>query len=244
MSLDFTAVTLNLPSQVRGHKSWLYKHPKRTNEAVRLWNHLDAEVVCLQELATVSRTQIRARRRWALATTTNDVFPFRRVGNGIAWRKDRWRLIGRNTIHVATPTHPKRGIRFPVVTLQHIDEPTVRLAVISVHVPTASAMGEALRHDKDSTVVAAARRKINGQILNVAETLMARGIPVLIGGDFNDGHARNLYASWTVGAQHQVDHIFGKGVRFGSSEDVPTGRISDHPAMPTVPVQLTIPRTN
>ena len=242
MSLDFNAASLNLPSQVRGKKAWLYPHPKRTNAAVRLWNEHRVEVVAIQELATMSRTQIRARRRWGLATTTNDVFPFRRVGNGVAWRKDQWRLIGRDTIHVLTPTHPKRGIRFPVGTLQNIDEPTVRLVVIGVHIPTATAMGEALRKRRDSPEVVAARTKINGQVLNVAESYVARGLPVLVAGDFNDGHARRLYASWTVGAQHQVDHVFGKGLRFGTSEDVDTGRISDHPAMPTVAVQLTIPR--
>ena len=54
---------------------------------------------------------------------------------------------------------------------------------------------------------------------------------------------RRLYHGWTVGAQHQVDHVFGRGVRFGPDLDIPTGRISDHPMMPTVPVQLTIPRS-
>lgn len=242
MALTFKAATLNLPSQVRGHKAHLYPHPKRTNEAIRLWNRLGVQVVALQELATMSRATIRARRRWQLVTTTNDIFPFRRIGNGVAWRKDEWRLLERETIHVVTPTHPKRGVRFPVVTLQNFDEPTVRLVVIAVHVPTAVAMGEALGRHRDSPEVVAARTKINGQVLNTAETYVAHGIPVLIAGDFNDGHARRLYASWTVGAQHQVDHIFGKGVRFGPSEDVATGRISDHPAMPVVDVQLSIPR--
>lgn len=243
MALTFKAATLNLPSQVRGHKAGLYPHPKRTNEAVRLWNRLGVQVVALQELATMSRATIRAHRRWQLATTTNDIFPFRRIGNGVAWRKDEWRLLGRDTIHVLTPTHPKRGVRFPVVTLVNVDEPTVRLVVIAVHIPTATAMGDALGKRRDSPEVVAARTKINGQVLNVAQNYVARGLPVLIAGDFNDGHARSLYSSWTVGAQHQVDHIFGKGLRFGNSEDVPTGRISDHPAMPTVDVQLAIPRT-
>ena len=140
-----------------------------------------------------------------------------------------------------TPTH-KRGIRFPVVTLQNVDEPTVRVVVIAVHIPTAVAMGDALGKRRDSPEVTAARARINAQVREVAETNGARGLPVLIGGDFNDGHARTLYPTWTVGAQHQVDHLFGKGLKFGSSTDIPTGRISDHPAMPTVTVQLTIPR--
>ncbi len=242
MSLTFTAATLNLPSQVRGRKSRLYPHPRRTNEAVRLWNRLGVEVVSLQELATMSRAQIRARRRWQLATTTNDVFPLRRIGNGVAWRKDQWALLGRDTIHVDTPTHPQRGVRFPVVTLGNRDEPTVRLVVIAVHIPTAVAMAQALEQRKDSPVVTAARAKINAQVLEVANTYAARGLPVLIAGDFNDGHAGRHYPGYALGAQHQVDQILGKGVRFGTSEDVPIGRISDHPAMPVVDVQLTIPR--
>jgi len=243
VTLDFIAASLNLPSQVRGKKANLYAHPKRTRAALRLWNANRVEIVSLQELATMSRTQIRARRRWGLATTTNDVFPFRRIGNGVAWRKDRWTLLGRDTIHVVTPTHPKRGVRFPVVTLQNRDEPTVRLVFIAVHIPTAVAMGQALRLRKDSPGVIAARAKINAQVLAVANRYVARGLPVIIAGDFNDGHVRTLYPGWTVGAQHRVDHIFGRGVRFGPDLDVPTGRISDHPMMPTVPVQLTIPRS-
>ena len=243
MTLDFIAASLNLPSQVRGKKANLYAHPKRTRAAIRLWNAQRVEVVSLQELATMSRTQIRARRRWGLVTTTNDIFPFRRIGNGVAWRKDRWRLLGRDTIHVVTPTHPKRGVRFPVVTLQNRDEPTVRLVFIAVHIPTAVAMGQALRLRKDSPGVIAARTKINAQVLAVANRYVARGLPVIIAGDFNDGHVRTLYPGWAVGAQHQVDHVMGKGVRFGPDLDIPTGRISDHPMMPTVPVQLTIPRS-
>lgn len=239
--IRFVVATLNLPSQVRGRKAGLYPHPKRTNAAVRLWNRLGVEIVALQELATMSRLTIRARRRWSLVTTTNDRFPRRKIGNGIAYRRDRWLLVGRDTIHVDTPTH-RRGLRYPVVTLENRDEPTVRLVVIAVHVPTARDMGAALRVHRDHPKVAAARNKINGQVLNVAETHVARGLPVLVAGDFNDGNVRDVYASWTVGAQHQVDQILGKGVKFKDKSVVTTGRISDHPAMPYVTVCLTVPR--
>lgn len=236
------AASLNLPRQIRGRKAGLYPHPQRTNAAIRLWNKLRIEVVSLQELGTVSRVQIRARLRWGLVTTTNDRFKFQRVGNGIAFRRDRWLLVGRDTIHVDTPTH-KRGLRYPVVTLENRDEPTVRLVVIAVHVPTARDMGAALRVHRDHPKVVAARNKINGQVLNVAETHVARGLPVIVAGDFNDGNVRDVYASWTVGAQHQVDQILGKGVKFKDKSVVTTGRISDHPAMPYVSVCLPIPRT-
>jgi hypothetical protein len=234
--------TLNLPRQIRGRKARLYPHPKRTNAAIRLWNRTSVEVVSLQELGTVSRLQIRARRRWGLVTTTNDIFPLQRVGNGVAWRKDRWLLVGRETIHVDTPTHPKRGLRYPVVTLENRDEPTVRLVVIAVHIPTARAMGEALRVHRDSPKVVAARNKLNGEVLNVAERFVARGLPVVIAGDFNDGAILDVYQSWARGAQHQVDWILGKGLRFAGSSDVETGRISDHPMMPVCTANLTIPR--
>lgn len=240
--LTFIAATLNLPSQIRGRKRHLYPHPKRTNAAVRLWNRLGVEVIAIQELATMSRATIRAHPRWGLLTTTNDRFPLRRIGNGIAWRKDRWRLIGRDVIHVDTPTH-KRGLRFPVAVLANIDEPTVRVVVIAVHIPTARDMGAALRVHRDHPRVVAARNKLNGLVLNAAETHVARGLPVLIAGDFNDGNVRDVYASWTVGTQHQVDQILGKGVKFTAKNAAEVGRISDHPAMPYVTVGLTIPRT-
>lgn len=240
--LTFRMGTLNLPSQVRGKKANLYPHPRRTNRAVRLWNRLGVEVVALQELATMSRLTIRARRRWGLVTTTNDRFPLRKIGNGIAYRRDRWLLVGRDTIHVDTPTH-KHGLRYPVVTLENRDEPTVRLVVIAVHIPTARDMGAALKVSRDHPRVVAARNKLNGQVLNIAENHVARGLPVLVAGDFNDGNVRDVYQSWTVGAQHQVDQILGKRVKFTGKSAVTTGRISDHPAMPYVSVGLTIPRT-
>lgn len=242
MTVSAIIASLNLPSQIRGKKRNLYPHPLRTEAAIRLWNRLDVEVCSLQELATMSRTQIRARRRWGLVTTTNDVFPFRRIGNGVAWRKDRWRLVARDAIYVETPTHPKRGIRFPVARLRCIDEPTVELIVIAVHIPTAVAMGEALRRGKDSPEVIARRNKINGQVLNEAERYATAGLPVVIAGDFNDGDVRNVYQSWTVGAQHRVDQVLGKGLKFTSKNAADVGRISDHPAMPYVTANLTIPR--
>ena len=240
--ISFRVATLNLPSQVRGRKSRLYPHPKRTREALRLWNRLGVEVVSLQELATVSRTQIRARRRWGLVTTTNDVFPFRKVGNGVAWRKDRWTLVDRDVIHVDTPTHPQRGLRYPIVRLRNIDEPTVHLVVIAVHIPTAVAMGEALRVHRDSPKVIAARNKLNGLVLNAAERYVTQGLPVLIAGDFNDGSVKDVYASWTVGAQHAIDQILGKGVGFSGKDAAEAGLITDHPAMPYVTAHLKIPR--
>lgn len=243
MSETAVIATLNLPSQIRGKKRNLYPHPLRTEAAIRLWNRNGVEVVALQELATMSRTQIRARRRWGLVTTTNDVFPFRRIGNGIAWRKDRWRHVARDVIHVETPTHPKRGLRYPVVRLRNIDEPTVELVVIAVHIPTAVAMGEALRSHRDSPQVVARRNKINGQVLNEAQRYATAGLPVVIAGDFNDGNVRDVYASWTVGAQHQVDQILGKGLKFTSADAADVGRISDHPAMPFATVSLAIPRS-
>lgn len=244
MTVDLVAAALNLPSQVRGRKAGLWPHPKRTLEAIRLWNKHRVEVVTLAELATMSRLTIRARTRWGLVTTTNDRFPLRKVGNGIAWRKDRWRLIDRDVIHVDTPTHA-RGIKFPVALLENRDEPTVRLCVIAVHIPTRVAVAEALqpRTTPDSPRVVALRNKLNGVVLNYAESVVAHGIPVDISGDFNDG-SHKVYESWKTAAQHQVDAalVKGAGIAYDDLGSVPLGRISDHPAMPLCRLRLRIPR--
>lgn len=211
--------TINLPFGRDGHKRRLLAPAKRASAAIHFLNRHRVGLVTLQELASPSAAVIRLRhRRWAIVTARpNNVFRRLSLFNAIAYRRDEWRMTGREDIRVPMPGR-RRGLNMLALTLVH-RRTGERVTVIGVHNP---------RRKTDAATNQRARAIQTDRALRLA----AEGRRVLVMGDFNDGHADDALrdAGMRVGAAHGVDVIAGLGVTFGRSEHhaVP---FSDHAAV-------------
>lgn len=222
-----TEAVWNAPSQVRGRKAKLYKHPRRTHAGVRMLNGIDFDVCEMQEVGRPTAQAFQKHKRVTLDRATfNDRFRVRGgIGNATCWSQEvsvldegELRMRGRKTMHLPVHlfekyrTFDERRKLYVVSTW----------ASINVHCPTEKDATDRARKDF--------MNRINKYALNFYEKYE---VPVLIGGDFNKTFYM-LSNEFKTLVQADVQGIAGLGVVEHSSGVISQARwtVTDHSGIP------------
>lgn len=233
---DFVVATQNTPDkQDRPH--WLARN-QRAKAILALASKLGAEVLALQELATISRTFLLHRRYWRLVSAPfNNVFRTTSLGNSIAYRRRQWTLLDTDNIRVPMANR-HRGLNMPVALLEDKDS-EARVVVIAVHNPS----------NRPARLGPVTRRLAKGMEVAYAQRCIDAGLPVIVTGDFNQSDVSEFKAAgFKIAAQVGVDAVLthGCGIRDGGVDTSLKGKASDHPlvwAKVRVPVHSKSPRS-
>ncbi len=154
-------------------KGWA-SGPKRMNWAVKLINKHKLEIIGFQEMQEPQfrRFSRLMEDRWAV--WPGDELTEAAMHNSIAWRRDVWRAVDRQTVQI--PYFKGNMIRMPLVKLRH-RETGRRTWVFNTHNP-ANSKGDAWKWRKKGF-------RIEADLVNSLREAHPN-IPVLITGDKNE----------------------------------------------------------
>jgi endonuclease/exonuclease/phosphatase family metal-dependent hydrolase len=142
----------------------------------------------------------------------NNVYASGRIiGNGVITRNADVRVMDENDIDIPWG---KQGLHLPCRLMQ-ITATGDRFVVISLHSPTEKA-------DPSDETRALIRKVVQARV----DRYRAAGLPVIVGGDFNDGTV--AFRGMRVAHKQHVDWIFVYGFSASVKRTLDLGRASDH----------------
>lgn len=215
----FRVACQNLP-----RKRFLLSGKRQVRALVRLLNRRGVEIVALQEVYNGARDAFeRNHPRWTIvsAPPNNRRRSGYEIGNSIAFRNDRWRILDQDFLHLDLPGAP-RGLNLPVVLLKN-RRTHARLVVICVHLPTK-------RRTRPEV-----RDALRAEIERYTRTLQEQKFAWVVLGDFNDRDSHRRFRKGRLAASAHVDQIITakwrglKVLRSFTRWRGVRGRISDHP---------------
>lgn len=234
MSLSRTFATANAPES---GKRGLLPRRVRALSLLRWAARNRVSVLCVQESGTylsaaVSRVVLkrtakakpRQGRRWGrfYAPATAHGAGGRRRGNGVVWNRRHWRLVATRVVGVPWHDSPTGALYIPVVVLAY-RRGGQQVVVASVHAPI-----------KRADPRGGTRRAINAKVRELARDCEAMGVPLVVGGDFNDGNVRPDVrgSGLKTAAHHGVDWLLTTGKASDDrTHDLKRARLSDHHAV-------------
>lgn len=186
--------------------------------------YLSAAVGRVLTKRTTAKGKVVQRRRWGrfYAPATAHGEAGRRRGNGVVWNRRHWRLVTTRVVSVPWHDSPTGALYIPVVVLED-RRSGQQIAVASVHAPTK-------RADRSGRT----RELINARVRGIANEAADRGIPLVVGGDFNDGAVLDDLrgSGLKKAAHHKVDWLLTTGKASDArTHDLKRARLSDHHAV-------------
>lgn len=193
----------------------------RMNHAVKLWNDQGVTVVTLSEFETPQRLALLSHPRWAVfsAIPNNHFRDGNTMGNAIAWRKDVWELVDSYSIPVPITS---RRLYMAAVILRH-RKTGLYSSFIAIHNPSTGPISGGSQADRENA------KRIER---DYAARLVDLGLPVVLGGDFNEHDAAQAFPSLDRAVSAGVDFLFVDGAETKGAR-VKTkgvrGVLTDHP---------------
>lgn len=191
-SFDLRVGSLNSTSW----KNLRFAPAQRPHAIAERLNDRDVDLVLMQEVAEPTRRGFEQHPRWTLSPAPpNDIgTAIGNIGNAVGWRDDVLDGLSFDAAHLAMPGRP-RGLYLPERLLRH-EKSRGLLDATSVHVPT----------QWDASL--AVRNRMLKQIARRAVAAHRRGIPAIVGGDWNRSDVLWAFPKgWKVAAGRGIDQL-------------------------------------